>query len=147
MSSVKSYNNGSVNTSAYPVVNTKRPAPRTAVNPPPARTVNPPPARLSQKQQLKEQELSQVLAAQKQEEKEREETARATAEAISNSSTKKYLAIGGVFIAVVALFVLLWIFYIKNTASGKDALASSDGAKNCATSSGNFANSYGKSSK
>jgi len=201
MSSVKSYNNGSVNTSAYPAVNAAKAALGTAVksfiakkavnsliartgintekpkpkksfvrrmvnfgsgptSTPGKRMENPgavtnpiydPNSGLTTAQKAKQQELAQVIAFQEQEDKKKTETARATAEAISNASAKKYFALAAGIILVIAAIAGLWFGYISNhTTCGRDAGKSSDAG---AGASGDFEKcfssytSYGKSSK
>lgn len=68
-----------------------------------------------------------------------------SADEVSNSTARKYAMIFAAVVLVIAGVVLLWIFYISKSRSGKDCLTSSDAGANVANSSGEWGQSSGKS--
>ena len=173
MSSANYPNYGTITGSAYPVVNNRTNTsannrtntgrklttanytdPKSKPGQPmgkPGTVTNPiydPNSTLTSAQEAKDRELTRVLKFREQEEREKEETARATAEAISNASAKKYLALAFGIMLVIGGFILFWVFYLsKKTKSGIDAGKSSDGSGDGIDSFGNSSNQYGKCSK
>jgi hypothetical protein len=68
-----------------------------------------------------------------------------SADEMSNATVKKYSIIFAALILIIAGVVLLWAFYVSKTRSAKDAFTSSDAWTNSANSSGEWAQSSGKS--